>query len=53
MRVDFSTWYADQSGLVARKYSYSQVEGIRDFDLEVHFNIEAGLSDQPRLIGPV
>ena len=43
-RVDFSEWSTDRPGLVARKYTYSQINGIRDFELEVHFDIQAGLS---------
>jgi len=42
--VDFSEWYTDRPGLVARKYTYSQMAGARDTELEVHFDIEAGLS---------
>jgi hypothetical protein len=44
MRVDFSEWYTAQPGLVARRYTYSQLKGARDFDLEIRFNIQAGLS---------
>jgi len=44
MRVDFSEWYTDRPGLVARKYTYSQMVGARDTELEVHFDIQAGLS---------
>ena len=44
MRVDFSKWYTDQPGRVARKYIYSHMDGLRDFDIEVHFDIEAGVS---------
>jgi hypothetical protein len=44
MRVDFSEWYTGGPGLVARKYTYSQMAGARDIELEVHFDIQAGLS---------
>lgn len=43
MRVDFSEWYT-RPGFVARKYTYSQMGDTRDTELEVHFNIQAGLS---------
>lgn len=44
MRVDFSEWYTDQPGLCARKYTYSKLgEGYSDFDLEVHFDVQAGM----------
>jgi hypothetical protein len=42
MRVDFSDWNTDQAGLIARKYTYSQMEGMRNFDIEVHVNVQAG-----------
>ena len=41
MRVDFSDWYT-RPGLVARKYTYSQMGSTRDTELEVHFSIQAG-----------
>lgn len=44
MRVDFSEWYTGRPGLVARKYTYSQMGGMRDVEMEVHFDIQAGLS---------
>lgn len=45
MRVDYSEWYVDQPGLCARRYTYSQLgEGYNDFNLEVHFDIQAGMS---------
>lgn len=44
MRVDFSEWYTSTPGLVARKYTYSRLANMRDFDVEVRFEIQAGLS---------
>jgi hypothetical protein len=44
MRVDFSEWNVDRANLVARKYTYSQMRDARDCDLEVHFDIQAGMS---------
>ncbi|MGE3145125.1 MAG: hypothetical protein AB7K35_06030 [Pseudorhodoplanes sp.] len=44
MRVDFSAWHV-RHGFAARRFSYSKLSGnARDFDLEVHFDIQAGLS---------
>ena len=43
MRVDFSDWFK-RPGLVARKYTYSKMGSTRDTELEVHFDIQAGLS---------
>jgi len=44
MRVDFSEWYTDRPGLVARKYTYSQMGNTRETELEVHFDIQSGVS---------
>jgi len=43
MRVDFGEWYT-RPGLVARGYTFSQMEGARNFGMEIHFDIQAGLS---------
>ncbi len=43
MRVDFSDWHKGP-GLVARKYTYSKMGSTRDTELEVHFDIQAGLA---------
>lgn len=43
MRVDFSDWYTGP-GLVARHYTYSQMGGTRDTEIEIHFDIQAGMS---------
>jgi RNA polymerase-interacting CarD/CdnL/TRCF family regulator len=43
MRVDFSDWHK-RLGLVARKYTYSKMGSARDTELEVHFDIQAGLA---------
>lgn len=39
MRVDFSEWHK-QPGLVARQYKYAEMSDARDFELEVHFDIQ-------------
>lgn len=39
MRVDFSEWFR-KPGLVARQYKYSQLGESRDFEIEVHFDIQ-------------
>lgn len=43
MRVDFSEWYTDQTGLLARKYTYKVSGSGTVAEIEVHFDIEAGL----------
>lgn len=45
MRVDFTEWNTDEPGLLARIYTYSQLgSGYRDFEMEIHFDIQAGVS---------
>lgn len=43
MHVDFSGWDTSRPGLVWGRYFYSKMGDARDFELEVHFDIQAGL----------
>jgi len=42
MRVDFSDWYVDQPGLLARQFVYSEMAGSRDLEMQVLVNVEPG-----------
>lgn len=43
MRVDFSEWHIGD-GLVARSYQYTKLQNARDFQIEIHFTIQSGMT---------